>query len=133
MKNVFNRKKNIMEKGFFKLARNVSLHSEHEKFRVGAVIVKKKPLSVGFNVLKTHPMYKDVPYVITIHAEIRALITCNADDITGADIYVYRQTKDGKPAMARPCDRCWDALMDAGIRNVYYSTKEYPYWRKERL
>jgi deoxycytidylate deaminase len=122
---------NIFDKGFFRLARNVSLNSDH-RYKVGCVIVvHSRPVSVGWNVIKTHPTYTSEKHP-SIHAEVKAVITSRCD-ITGGIAYVYRETRDGKPAIARPCDFCYSVLLEAGIKTVYYSSEKYPYWEKERI
>jgi len=121
-----------MNKRYMVLAKNVSKHSDH-RVKVGSVIVKKRPLSVGYNKVKTHPLHAD-PYNSlrgSIHAEVSALLTC--DDPHGGVIYVYRETKDGKPALARPCNYCYNMLQSKGIKKVFYTISEFPYWRVEEI
>jgi deoxycytidylate deaminase len=90
---------------------------------VGAAIVdKRRPISVGANLLKTHPVYADGKRWFSIHAEMKALISA-ATDVEGCDIYVYRAKANGWPGMARPCDECLKVLAEAGIRRVYYTTE----------
>jgi len=123
----------LLGKGFFRLARNTSLYSSH-RVKVGAVISKKKPISVGFNIRRTHPVYSNPNDTNKefIHAEMSALIHCRGD-LHGADIYVYRETDDGKPALARPCKMCYNMLKDAGIRKMYYTTPVPPFWNCEDM
>ena len=121
-----------INKGFFGLAKKLSKHSTH-RVQVGAVIAKNsRVLGLGFNKVKTHPKYTRHKRVASIHAEISALIN-SATDVRGSRIYVYRETKDGKPSLARPCSICEMALREAGVKEVYYSTGEYPYFKKEKL
>lgn len=124
----------ILNKGFFRLARNISFYSSH-KIRVGAVISRKKPISIGFNIRKTHPRYSNPSntYRDSIHAEMAALIRSGTDNVKGADIYIYRETDNGVPALARPCEMCYNMLKQCGIRKIFYSINIYPYWRSEKL
>lgn len=59
-----------------------------------------------------------------LHAEIAALISSGRVDLTGAEIYIYREDKHGNLASCKPCVSCHQALKDAGVRHVYYTTKE---------
>lgn len=124
----------LMETGYFRLAKNISKFSDH-RVRVGAVIAKKKPVGAASNKAKTHPRFAN-PYNSlrnSIHAEIRAIINCGMDNIKGSYIYVYRQHKNGTPAFARPCPNCLTILKEYGIRKVYFTTEEFPYYQEERL
>ena len=70
---------------------------------------------------------------ISIHAEVRAIMNCQTDDLNGAVAYVYRETADGMPALARPCPWCWLELEKAGIKKIFYTISEYPYYAWERI
>lgn len=113
---------------FMKLARNVSFHSNH-RVRVGAVIVTNgKPISIGFNKLKTHPIYtkinhKRAKYIQSLHAEMSALLSARTD-VSGATIYVYRERRDGSRGNAKPCPVCQLLLAEAGIKKIYFTTEE---------
>jgi deoxycytidylate deaminase len=111
----------------FNLARSVSRHSQH-KIKVGAVISKSgHPVSVGWNKDKSKPGYD-----FGIHAEISAIITSGRDYIDNSVIFVYREV-GGNPAMARPCERCIIELKKFGIKKMYYTTSDFPYFSLERL
>lgn len=120
--------------GYFRLAKNISKFSDHEK-KVGAVLVKKKPISAASNKIKTHPKYSNPDTSIrgSVHAEIRAIINSGCDNLRGASIYVYREHKDGTPAYTRPCSFCLSVLEECGIQTIYYTTESYPFWKKEDL
>jgi len=116
-----------MKIGYFKLAKNVSKYSTVSP-KVGAVIARKKPISVGFN--------KDKPVMdnYSTHAEINAILTAGGrfDDLDGCVIYVYRE-RNGLPALSRPCDRCMEFIKEKGIKKVFYTINEPPYYIMERL
>jgi len=120
--------------GYFRLARNISKYSNH-RVRVGCVICRKKPIGVGSNKTKTHPIHANPDTSIrgSVHAELRAIINSSSDDLSGCKAYIYRETKGGKPALARPCSYCMSILYDTGIKTVYYTVPEFPFFRKERL
>ena len=40
------------------------------------------------------------------------------------EIYVYRETKGGRKALAKPCAACTKALRDLGIKKVCYTTND---------
>lgn len=123
----------MISKGFFRLARNTSRYSNC-RVQVGAVISKKSPISVGFNVVRTHPLYSnpDTMATISIHAEIVALISAGFD-VRGCDIYVYRELDDGSPALAFSCSSCYNELKKFGVKKIYYTTNEPPFWRCVKL
>ena len=103
---------------FFDLAKKVSKLSNHTRFKIGAVIVRgTKIISVGTNKYKTHPKSPH-PYS-SLHAEMAAVLLAR-HDVRGCDIYVYRETKAGVPAMSRPCVWCRPFIREAGLRRVHY-------------
>lgn len=111
----------------FALAKQNSIKST-AYYQMGAVIVKKRPLSAGYNINKTHPVYANGTDAYTVHAEMHALIKCRADT-KGASIYVYREDASGKPAIAKPCKYCMAHIIEAGIRRVYYTIPFEPYYK----
>jgi deoxycytidylate deaminase len=65
------------------------------------------------------------------HAEIRACINRNA---FGASVYVSRvHGHSGTPLLAKPCRVCQAWLTTIGVRRVYFSVAEPPYWEEMRL
>ncbi len=103
-----------------RLARSASKMSTHAIYHVGAVIVRKRPVSVGANLAKSHPVYADGKRWYTIHAEMKALLSAN-QDVEGCSIFVYREGADGTAALAKPCDNCMQMLVEAGIKTVYFT------------
>ena len=102
----------------FELAKELSKHSTY-KYQLGAVVVKgNRILSTGFNTMRTSPRSTH-PYS-TLHAEMSAILKARCD-ITGSDLYVYRQTKDGCLASSKPCPYCMKLIKSAGIKNIYYT------------
>jgi deoxycytidylate deaminase len=61
-----------------------------------------------------------------VHAEMDAMLGLGREVLKGADVYVYREIKDGSQAIAKPCPYCEAALRQVGIRNVYFTT-DYGY------
>lgn len=118
---------------FFDVAKAIARTSKHERFAVGATLVSGgQVISVGVNTNKSHPVQKkynkyrniDKPMHHNLHAEIAAILEAlhKLDDLKNVKVYVYRETKDGKVAMARPCPACMACLTDNGVRDIYYTT-----------
>lgn len=120
------------EMRYFKQARKESLKSTHAKAHIGAVIViGNYVVSRGFNKKKTHPMQarldRENNYHCPngkLHAEVSALLNSGKHDLTNAEIYIFREDKQGIMANCKPCVSCTEALRVAGIREVFYTTKQ---------
>jgi len=125
----------------FKLARECSFHSDYKgcaSARIGTVVVYKgSVLAKGFNSDRTHTSqayynkwrYKDEgnKYLPPkIHSELAALQKIQYLDIDFSKIhvFVYRETKRGKLALARPCPSCMAAIKKMGIKNIHYTTND---------
>lgn len=123
----------------FKLARECSLKSDYSgcgRARVGCVIsYKGSVLAKGFNTDRTHTdqakynkwRYKEEGnhYLPSkLHSEVAALSKIKYLDIdfSKVHIYVYRELRDGKLGMARPCPACMAAIKRLGIKNIHYTT-----------
>lgn len=118
--------------------RSTYMRLTNGKIAIGAVIVKGNyVISEGHNKRKTHTfqhvhntkaLYKaPTP---NIHAEIDCLIQSRFNDLSGCEVYVYRDLVIGGLGDCRPCAACMNALVDAGVRHVYYtSTSGYHYER----
>lgn len=116
----------------FDVALSVSQLSDYPRIKIGAVITKGGDIiSVGFNRKKSHPFQKK--YNIHrgcgdeskdyIHAEISAIVKARHQDLEGATIYVSRNNANGDRAMCRPCSACMKAIMDAGIKKIFYTSE----------
>lgn len=110
-----------MKLKFFVTAKKMSHMSNHAKANIGAVIVKNSKLvGMGFNKLKTHPR-SNHPWK-HIHAELDSILNSNTCT-KGADLYLYRENKQGQLAMCKPCAFCQILLAQAGIRRIYFTTE----------
>jgi len=120
---------------FFRLARDASLLSSHDRSKVGAVLVNKRPVVFGFNKFKSHTKYAnpEIHTKISVHAEIDCIIEVKDKDLKGWSIYVYREDCHGNVANSRPCEQCLTELKIRGIRKIYYTTKKFPYWNMEYI
>lgn len=116
--------------------------TKRSKIKIGAAIVKGNyVVSEGFNKSKTHTLQhrhnKKTDYNALsprIHAEVAALINSKHNDLSGCEIYVYRENYDGSLGNCRPCKACASALRDSGVRHIYYtSDNEFHYVHIENL
>lgn len=109
---------------YLQLARATSLLSTHPKYKMGAVIVNKKPVSVGCNLYKTHPIFANKEDAASIHAEVKAILSCPRSKLKGSEIWVYRETANGRTALAKPCEACQRIIIEAGIKRIFYTTED---------
>lgn len=121
---------------YFKLAKSASEMSDFGKQAIGAVITYKgHVVSSAWNTSRTSPLQKHYNQFRRmqggniqhkLHAEIHALSKIKNLDIDPRklNIYVYREHKSGIRACAKPCPSCQKALIDAGIKNVYYTDED---------
>lgn len=124
---------------FLNIAKNLSLMSQFDIYRFGAVIsYKNKVIATGFNTPKSHPMQKHYNDKFKhfihmnpqygMHAEIAAihelkqLMKTTEVDIKKLELTIYRSGKDGHSKMGRPCAGCMAAIKEIGIPVVNYTT-----------
>lgn len=129
------------QKRFFTVAQKQSLLSTYARHKgnrsngkicIGSAIVKGNyVVSTGVNKIKTHTKqlsfnkkHSFITPAPRIHAEIDALIGSRYNDLTGCEVFVYRETADGMIANCRPCPACMGALIAAGIKHLYYTTED---------
>lgn len=120
-----------MKSRYFKIAESVAELSDFKRVHIGAVIIKNKEVvSVGQNMLKTHPTQhrynKWLPYdmpVDHVHAEINCISKARPDLLQDSTMYIFRRDRNGDIAMCRPCNACMQAIRDAGIKDMYYTNK----------
>jgi deoxycytidylate deaminase len=110
------------DKQYLKLAKNAALSSK-ERRKHGAVIVKSnRVLSIGVNKFRNHPDIIPEPLikkVCSVHAEMDALNKIK--DAKNATIYVARINRFGNPMLSRPCNNCYYAIREAGIKHIVYT------------
>lgn len=118
---------------FFNIAKDISTFSDHRS-KLGCVVVDKhRIISSGHNSqTKCHRVQADIDKKYfgldnckgPVHAEVSALIPLikRKQDLTGSTLYIYRQTDNGKIAMARPCARCMSLIKACGIKKIKYTT-----------
>lgn len=127
----------------FNLARECSLKSDYKSncssARIGCLTYYKGAiLTKSFNSDKTHTIqakYNKWRYnsEVTkkylpskIHAELGCLQRIKFLDIdfSKVHVYVYRETKDGHLALAKPCPSCMAAIKEMGIVHLHYTTRD---------
>lgn len=88
----------------------------------GAVIeMGSRVLAVGCNRHRNSPNNVSKPASqSSTHAEQAALRSFLGESLKGATMYVAR-VSGGKPRLSRPCKRCQQLIIDAGIRKVIYT------------
>jgi len=113
--------------GFLGRARKES-KSSTSRIQVGAVVTRGgSVISFGYNQDKSHPLVG----TFSLHAEASAILArrYHVGGLDGATIWVYRETSDGIPAMARPCEDCLRFIIASNIRKIIYSVRKPPYFR----
>ena len=130
-----------MKQCFFNAAKRCAEQSDYKgasSAKIGAVAVFRRTIiAQGCNQDKTHPLQQQYNiyrynvngnhyYPSKIHAEMEIISKIRYLDInfSEVEIYVYRETKNGRRAMARPCAACTKALKDLGIKKVCYTTDD---------
>ncbi len=117
------------DKYFLEIARTVSIRSDCERDRVGAVIVgpDRRIRATGYNGApagkpgcltcprRTSDVAPGTDYsnCVAVHAEANALIYCDRSDLKGATIYVTRE----------PCYSCRKWIEASGIVRVVVPEK----------
>jgi len=94
--------------------------------KVGCVVTdrKGKIIAQAFNKRKTHPVQvkhsiRQKKEKFFLHAEIAALVRCRKQPYT---IYVARIKPNGDIGLAKPCEVCMSAILEAGVKEIVYST-----------
>lgn len=119
---------------YFDVATTIARVSNHRKARLGAVIVSGRDvIAAAPNVNKSHPMqmrynsFRNMEgdnHNHHLHAEMATIIRVpDKRKLDGASIYVSRVCKDREYGMARPCPACMQAIIDHGIKRIFYSTE----------
>lgn len=99
------------------------LDRSNSKFRLIAIISeKKKILSIGTNIRKTHPISHKTRYG-ELHAEMSAIVAAKGFDLSRSTLYVARWKHEG-PGMAKPCKYCMEVIKNSGIKKVVYTTNQ---------
>ncbi len=105
-------------KRHFRLAKKMAAKSKDcRSYRLGAVGIRRDGTLV-----KSHNIPSILP-ASTAHAEARL---CKKLD-KGGTVYVVRIDREGKLAMARPCNVCQRLMRGRRVKRCYYSISESEY------
>jgi len=91
------------------------------KYKFGAVLVDDagKIVSRGHNIRGVDIWLGSRPdYMITIHAELHAILGVSKHVLTRSSLYVFRMSRNGTIKPSIPCRRCQTILKAAGVRHV---------------
>jgi deoxycytidylate deaminase len=121
-------------RSFFNAAKAVSEFSDH-KHKLGCVVVLgHRIVSSGHNSKsRCHALQARLDKEMfgcesfgPLHAEVDALLPLikKRVDLSRASIYIYREHKDGTPALAHPCSRCMGLIKRCGIKKIHYTTND---------
>lgn len=131
-----------MNERFFKFAREASKKSDYtgssSSPAIGAVAVRNKSIvAEAWNTNRTSPLqarynvyrYHNDTTPPKCHAESALLQKlrwkCGDNlDWSKIDIYIYRELKDGRLAMSRPCPSCLMMLKTFGVKRIFYTTED---------
>lgn len=109
-------------KHIVKEAIRVANKSKHE-FRVGAVLYKGGSIiRASFNT-KQYINYrrKNFIFVPTRHAEMACMHLMPLDVLNDCSMLVVRVSKANTITCAKPCSACLSAMLNAGIKKIFYS------------
>ena len=100
--------------------------------KLGCVVAyNKNILSVASNSEKTHTLQKVYNKFRDfnpdeannkLHSEVHALSWLIGKPINWSkiELYIYRELKNGQPAISKPCEACSKLIKDLGIKTVFY-------------
>ena len=112
------------------LALLVSKSGLHPVHKMGAVLVdKKKPIGLGFNHQKTHPIQKKFScrgeHGAWLHAEIAAILAARTCP-EGAHLYVARWLRSERAGDSKPCAGCMRYIKESKIAKItFYQDGEW--------
>jgi deoxycytidylate deaminase len=111
----------VREQHYLTMALAVALMSDCSNQHGAVIVGGGTVLGKGANKHRNHPSVVSPEHVkagCTVHAEVAAIKA--AGNCKGATIFVARVGKFG-PLLSRPCARCYDAILRAGIRSVVHT------------
>lgn len=105
---------------FQRILSRLASYSDHPQHKVSAVVAyKNRVLGLGFNQLKTHRASDSWGHFK--HAELSSILNTRKQDLTGAEIYVYRANKSGVLSISFPCPVCYELIKQVGITKIHYT------------
>ena len=115
-------------KFFMEVAKLAAKRSRDESTQVGACIVENnKIISTGYNGMprtcddcglptNREGKWLDTKYPYVVHAELNAILNAPKTDLSNCKIYVTLY----------PCCECAKAILQSGIKEIYYLEDKYP-------
>ena len=103
---------------------------------MGCNLSKTSPVQKKYNRERNYSINASFLRTNCLHAEVNCLNKIkNLDiDFSRANLFVYREHKDGTTALARPCKACRAFAKDLGIKHIFYTTEDgYAYERIEKF
>lgn len=90
--------------------------------RHAAIVYKSgRVLAVGVNRYRNDPSNWIDSDGVTRHAEVAAISQVSKENLKGATVYVARQGRCDTHMLSRPCPKCYDALVAAGVKKIIYT------------
>lgn len=109
---------------YIRLAARQAANAQAPRFHLGAIVVRSgRVLSTGSNRLKNTPSDLIPRSAWSTHAEedcLKQLPTHSRG--RRLTLYVTRVNRRGELKLARPCQRCWNTAVAAGVSRIVYST-----------
>ena len=115
-----------MKIGILKEALKETELSEHQKYKVGAVIFKgNRILSSGHNSKRSSSIpTRFKKFKNSLHAEQCALNGMNWKKLKGASILVVRTNLNGNISKSYPCEYCLKTIKHIKLKWLYYTNRE---------
>lgn len=104
-----------------------STKRQHRCFHCAFIFKGNKIYSIGWNILKTHPITKKHPYTKEInglHAEAAAAIKFGELNCSGLDFFVLRIGESGKIMNSKPCPGCQSLIGGLNFRRIHYTDNQ---------
>lgn len=128
---------NISEKDkrFLNIARLESYTSSHLKAKIGCVLVRNgNIISSGYNKMR-HTSNNYSRWDNSLHGEVDCLLKAlkKGIEIKNSTLYIFRETRNGKPALCRPCEYCFSMIEELKVKRIVYTTDKFPWIVSEKI
>lgn len=124
------------QQSFFRVADAVASLSDHNRAKLGCVLVDKhRIISSGHNSsTRCSPLQKQMDtarfgfpdqHKGLVHAETACLLPLirQGYDMSRSDLYIVRRHRNGSLALSRPCPGCMSLLRANSVRRVFFSVE----------
>lgn len=104
----------------YSLAKELCLHIDRPKRHCSIILRKGRVISVGTNLMKTHPMAKKYGYLFDeLHSELDAFRKC--EERNGLELWNFRFNRFGNERLSRPCPKCLPWCVEV-FDTIYFTT-----------